>query len=511
MTISTQSGQSNSIGDHMIDEVSNRKFHRNPIPLFILASVLVHLLGLVLFAFVERSEPTVQMVPETAPIDFVVVPPEETAAQTPTETPPQETAPTDQIAEAESSTAKASEAIAPSQAVAVPEPVVEPAPTEVIPSEEIPAAIPPQPEPPSQTAAVPEPIPEPIPKPLPAEPPAPVKTTAPQPEPPSQTAAIPEPILESLPKKTKLPKKIAADTLTEPEPTEQPLPPNPFAESQNSAEILSGSEPAIETTEPKTPEITKLVKPPPEVIEPEDDFLTTRLPPRAIPGKPLEPEQPIPETPEPETEPLATRVLPESLPEQPLKTEQALPETPETETDSVAIRSTPKIIPNESAGTEQPAVPNQNLPANPPSSESKTPSSTGAASLLGGNLKRSFDDDGGNSFFNLDNNASQQAYNPDLDAQQRLDMRNYFSEIKRRVRRNWNPRYSTREHNTVLSFSIQRNGQIALLKVRRTSGSQSVDSEALAAVQNAGPFDPLPANFPLETLNVEFNFNIYIY
>ncbi|MEO1006227.1 MAG: TonB family protein, partial [Cyanobacteria bacterium J06638_38] len=302
---------------------------------------------------------------------------------------------------------------------------------------------------------------------------------------------------------------------------------------------MAGSEP-----DNISPEITKLVKPPPEIIEPEDDFLTTRLPPRIIPEKPLEPEQtipetpesepeteplanpllperlqekplkteqPVPETPEPETDSVATRLLPESLPGQPLKTEQPIPETPEPETDSVAIRSTPKIIPNESLGTRQPDIPNQNLPANPPSSESKTPSSTGAASLLGGNLKRSFDDDGGNSFFNLDNNASQQAYNPDLDAQQRLDMRNYFSEIKRRVRRNWNPRYSTREHNTVLSFSIQRNGQITLLKVRRTSGSQTVDSEAVAAVQNAGPFDPLPANFPLEMLNVEFNFNIYIY
>ncbi len=207
-----------------------------------------------------------------------------------------------------------------------------------------------------------------------------------------------------------------------------------------------------------------------------------------------------------------TRIPPKITTPKPIATQSPSSTVVEPENDSVATRLSPKITSPQSLETQPPTVPNQNVPARPPSSSNKTStSSSGAASLLGGNLKRSFEDDGGNSFFNLENNVSQQAYNPELNTQQRLDMRNYFSEIKRRVRRNWNPRYSTKEQTTVLSFSIQRNGQITFLKVRQTSGSQKVDREALDAVQNSGPFDPLPANYPSEMLNVQFNFNIYIY
>ena len=97
---------------------------------------------------------------------------------------------------------------------------------------------------------------------------------------------------------------------------------------------------------------------------------------------------------------------------------------------------------------------------------------------MGGSQTRSLEDDGGDSFFNLDNNSNQQAYNPALPNAQSIDMRKYFSEIQRRVRRNWNPKFPVEEYTTVLSFSIQRNGQIVGLKVSQTSGSQKVDLEA---------------------------------
>ena len=383
--------------DRVTDEFSESKFKPNPIPLFLLASILVHGIGLVLFSLIERSQPQTQLVPETAPIDFVIVPPEESPSQTSSDPLPQKETPTNEAIEPETPTPEPIEPIAP-------EPI--------------------EPVSPSPAAAVPEPIPEPAPQ----ETPAPEKIAA-------STPPQPEPIPEPVPPKIKPPKELKTDSLPPPEPITPPLPDNIVEEQPHSSEILSGLDPVREETEIKTPEITKLEKSPVNPDQPEDSSVATRLP--------------------------------------------------------------PKITPTQ--------------PATPPSSPNKTPTGSGAASLLGGNLKRSYDDDKGGSFFNLDNNSSQYAANPELDVQQRLDMRNYFSEIKRRVKRNWNPNYAVQEYTTVLTFSIQRNGQIALLKVRRTSGSPEVDSEALAAVQNSGPFDPLPANYPSEMLNVEFNFNIYLY
>ena len=86
----------------------------------------------------------------------------------------------------------------------------------------------------------------------------------------------------------------------------------------------------------------------------------------------------------------------------------------------------------------------------------------------------------------------------------------YLAEIRRRVRRNWNPSSPGNNRHTVLVFSIQRNGQITGLRVIQSSGSDQVDRQSLEAVQKSGPFAALPQNFPHQELNVEFNFNIYV-
>ena len=519
MTISAQAVKS----DRVIEKISESKFRRNPIPLFVVVSVLVHGIGLVLFALIERSQTTAQLVPETAPIDFVIVPPEESASTTPTDPSPPEETPANQSIEPKPSTPDSIEAIALSPTVAVPEPVIESVPKEIKPPEEILAETPPQPEPPSQTVATPEPILESVPKEI--KPPKEIKTeTPPQPEPPSQTVVAPEPIPESLPQETqltKLPKEIKTDTLPQPETATPPVTSNILTENQNSAEILTGSDATIAETETKQPEITKPEKISTNSTELENTLdnreQVTPLPPKIKPIQPLPTEQPLSTVTQPENDEnnsVATPLPPKIKPLQSLPTEQSpsnVTQPENNENNSVATLLPPKITSPQSVETKPPAVPNQNLPANTPNSTSKTPTTTGAASLLGGNLKRSFEDDGGNSFFNLENNVSQQAYNPELNTQQRLDMRNYFAEIKRRVKRNWNPKYSLEDHTTVVSFAIQRNGQISFLKIRRTSGSQTVDREALEAVQKSGPFDPLPTNYPSEMLNVEFNFNIYIY
>jgi periplasmic protein TonB len=338
MTTTTKPHQ----GDRVKNEVPKRKFRRNPIVWFILASVLVHVLGSISLVWLKRSPLVKQKDAESAPIDFIVLPPENSAPdkkpdKTATSTPPQrETQP--------------------------------------------------QPEPPDP----------------------PVKTD-------SSQVAVPE----SAP-------KTPPPTVTEPKPVTPP-PVN------NNSEILSGSDPAIEATES--------VKPPNKVTQPPDTTPT----------------------------PAPSEVKPPN---------------------NVATRLPPK-------------------PVTPPTAP---PTDSGAASLLGGDIKRSIEDDGGDSFFDIQAEPSQQAYNPALlNEQQNIDMRKYFSEIQRRVRENWNPQFAMEEYTTVLNFTIEKNGQITGLEVFQTSGNPDVDREALEAIQNSGPFAPLPASFPLNNVNIGFNFNIYIY
>jgi periplasmic protein TonB len=147
----------------------------------------------------------------------------------------------------------------------------------------------------------------------------------------------------------------------------------------------------------------------------------------------------------------------------------------------------------------------------PPTSSlaKKTPTNSGAASLLGGKYQRSLKQDGGSAFFADRSTGSQEAPYARLDAQQD-DMGPYFAKIKRRVKKNWQPVSVNQEEYTVLTFAIERSGQITGLKVAKTSGDEQADREALDAVKNAAPFGTLPRSFTGDRLPVEFSFNIFI-
>ncbi|MGL5804140.1 MAG: TonB family protein [Xenococcaceae cyanobacterium] len=164
----------------------------------------------------------------------------------------------------------------------------------------------------------------------------------------------------------------------------------------------------------------------------------------------------------------------------------------------------------------QSAPQSQNLPKTPtrptPPTSSvarKTPTNSGAANLLGGNYQRSIQQDSGSSFFTSETDASKEAPYAKLDARQD-DLAPYFAEIRRKVKRNWQPVSPSEERYTVLAFAIERSGKISQLKVVETSGDEQVDRDALEAIQKAAPFSNLPQSYPSDRLEITFSFNIYI-
>ena len=210
--------------------------------------------------------------------------------------------------------------------------------------------------------------------------------------------------------------------------------------------------------------------------------------PEPTPAPTPEPVAQVNPTPEPAPEPTAEDLLSGS--DAPQTPPQAAPqETVEEET--VATRVPP---------------PTQPVPETSPSDEGS------AADLLGGNYKKTLADGGGEAFFSPEALTHETVLNPgQINALRDVDLSAYFAEIKRRVKQNWNPSYSSQEQTTYLTFNIQKNGQITDLQVTKSSGSATLDRESVAAVQNSAPFDPLPPDFPLEVLEIEFSFNIYLY
>ncbi|WP_036481785.1 TonB family protein [Myxosarcina sp. GI1] len=222
------------------------------------------------------------------------------------------------------------------------------------------------------------------------------------------------------------------------------------------------------------------------------------------PPKPQTPTTTAPTAVAPQTVPTPPAPKPLEPPAKPSKTQKpsATAKAP-TQSAKVAQPNSDVLTTPTSPTTTKPAAPKkESVAANSPD--------TGASSLLGGSYQRSFADDAGSTFFNLQANASQEAQNfSGLDARQNLEMSSYFDEIRRRVKRNWNPQVASDERHTVLTFVIQPDGNITQLTIASSSGSELADREALAAVRQSAPFEALPASYPRNSLNIEFNFNIY--
>ncbi|MBE9047311.1 TonB C-terminal domain-containing protein [Pleurocapsales cyanobacterium LEGE 10410] len=177
---------------------NQRGFRRQKLLLFIIASVLVHSLGLLVFDLYQRFYPSSQDEIDSKPIEFVVVPEE------PREPPPetQKRAAENSVAENNSEPEKTTTAEELDDEIA-------PEPTSTPPAE--PATAP-------KIASPPQPQPEPI----PAEP-TPAPQPAPQPEPEPTSQPTPEPVQDSSPVLS------GSDSVSTPESTPQPAEPESLA------------------------------------------------------------------------------------------------------------------------------------------------------------------------------------------------------------------------------------------------------------------------------------------
>lgn len=237
---------------------------------------------------------------------------------------------------------------------------------------------------------------------------------------------------------------------------------------------------------------------------PEPTAVTPPTPPQPEPS-PAPAPQPIPQpTPEPiptvkDQTPVLSGSDSASTPKSAtIPAPQPKPVATPPKSDSVATSLPPK----------SPPIPESNQPNKPANPDGV---STSAGDLLGGNFEKTLAS-GGDAFFSPEALEYNSVLNPEqLAALKGLDLSEYLAEMEGKVKPNWNPAFRQDDRTTVLTFNIEKNGQVTGLQVSQGSGSDEADREALEAVQNSVPFAPLPADFPLKALEITFSFNIHIY
>jgi TonB family protein len=92
----------------------------------------------------------------------------------------------------------------------------------------------------------------------------------------------------------------------------------------------------------------------------------------------------------------------------------------------------------------------------------------------------------------------------------RLDVENfccpdYLMVMVEKIRANWNAQAEV-AGDSVIKFTIQRDGTITAPEREKSSGYTALDINALRAVVGARQLPPLPAAFPNSTLTVHLNF-----
>jgi periplasmic protein TonB len=246
----------------------------------------------------------------------------------------------------------------------------------------------------------------------------------------------------------------------------------------------------------------------------------------AIPTPPPQSTAP----PQSEVKPNVKESLPESLVKDPpilsgsdknqVAASKPKPESKSQLEPAIAKPFPQPLKPEPIATSLPPAKPSKLIPGNiPGSTPGKSPANSAegagtipndsAASLLGGDLKKTYGDNKTDAFFSPEALAYEAVLDPEqLKALQGFDLEGYQKRLYDKVKRNWQPSFS-QKYTTWLTFNIEKNGQISQLKVVESSGSKDFDQLALTAVQNAVPLESLPADFPLEHL--EFKYQFYLY
>jgi TonB family protein len=90
----------------------------------------------------------------------------------------------------------------------------------------------------------------------------------------------------------------------------------------------------------------------------------------------------------------------------------------------------------------------------------------------------------------------------------------YFASIKRKIELVWQYPYEAAaagiQGELTLDFVIARSGEVNSIELVRGSGSKILDDEAIRSIRKAAPFDPIPAEYKIPSLQIRGRF-VYVH
>jgi len=90
----------------------------------------------------------------------------------------------------------------------------------------------------------------------------------------------------------------------------------------------------------------------------------------------------------------------------------------------------------------------------------------------------------------------------------------YFASIKRKIELVWQYPYEAAaagiQGELTIDFVIARSGAVNSIELIRSSGSKILDDEAIRSIRVAAPFDPIPAQYKIPSLQIRGRF-VYVH
>ncbi len=88
------------------------------------------------------------------------------------------------------------------------------------------------------------------------------------------------------------------------------------------------------------------------------------------------------------------------------------------------------------------------------------------------------------------------------------EFQTYMKNIQVKIKSNWEPdKTADKSASVVMSYKIDKNGNLKSFQILKSSGSQQLDDSAVKALKKSAPFEPLPKSYSGDDIDVQFTFD----
>lgn len=115
-----------------------------------------------------------------------------------------------------------------------------------------------------------------------------------------------------------------------------------------------------------------------------------------------------------------------------------------------------------------------------------------------------------NNDINLPPNLSQGDITKETSQNQNVNFGPYMIKLKDTIKQNWTPAKIINNGLTIAQFKVMRDGSISDISIYKSSGDSQFDSEALAAIKAVEKFDPLPAEYIGDHIDIQYTFDMHM-